>query len=34
MSTGADHAAVVEMMRYSPVVDELAQRFADARHRL
>jgi poly(A) polymerase len=34
VSTGADHAAVVEMLRYSPVVDELARRFADAGHRL
>ncbi|PVZ10912.1 CCA tRNA nucleotidyltransferase [Actinomycetospora cinnamomea] len=33
-STGADHAAVVEMLRYAPVADELAQRFADAGHRL
>jgi poly(A) polymerase len=34
VSTGADHAAVVGMLRYSPVADELAQRFADAGHRL
>ncbi|MDD7941100.1 CCA tRNA nucleotidyltransferase [Actinomycetospora lutea] len=33
-TTGADHAAVVEMVSYSPVADELARRFADAGHRL
>jgi poly(A) polymerase len=34
VAAGADHTAVVDLLRYSPVADDLAERFAAAGHRL